>query len=162
GSRASNGVVIITTKKGRKGDMRVEYNSYLSVSEISDKVNALSANQFRNYITQNGNADQIALLGDSNTNWQDEIYRTAIGTDQNTYRASVGYASLNGVLDRDNMRRGTMGLNLIGNFFDNHLKVEVNSNSSSMMNNYSNRGAIGSAVAFDPTQPVRNADGTFF
>src|SRR5690606_632564 len=83
GSRASNGVVIITTKKGRKGDMRVEYNSYLSVSEISDKVNALSANQVRNYSTQHGIADQIALLGDSNTNWQDEIYRTAIGTDHN-------------------------------------------------------------------------------
>ncbi len=172
GSRASNGVVIITTKKGRKGEMKVEYNSYLSVSEVGDKVDVLSASQFRDYITDNGSPEQIALLGDSNTDWQDKIYRTAIGTDHNialsggtdmiTYRASVGFASLNGILERDNLRRGTMGLNLIGNFFDNHLKVEVNSNSSSMMNDYSNRGAIGSAIAFDPTQPVRNADGTLF
>ncbi len=172
GSRASNGVVIITTKKGRKGEMKVEYNSYLSVSEVGDTVDVLSASQFRDYITNNGNADQVALLGDANTDWQDKIYRTAIGTDHNiavsggtdliTYRASVGFANLNGILERDNLRRGTMGLNLIGNFFDNHLKVEVNSNSSSMMNDYSNRGAIGAATAFDPTQPVRNADGTLF
>ncbi|HRN97908.1 MAG TPA: TonB-dependent receptor plug domain-containing protein, partial [Flavobacterium sp.] len=83
GSRASNGVVIITTKKGRKGEMKVEYNSYLSVSEVGDTVDVLSASQFRDYITNNGNADQVALLGDANTDWQDKIYRTAIGTDHN-------------------------------------------------------------------------------
>ena len=172
GSRASNGVIIITTKKGKKGDLKVEYNGYVSVSQVGKTVDALSTTQFRDFVTANGNALQQTLLGSANTNWQNEIYRTAIGSDHNvalsggmdniTYRASVGLADLNGILKRDNLNRSTLGVSLVGNFFDNHLKIELNNNTSLQKSNYSNRGAIGSAVTFDPTQSIYNADGTYF
>lgn len=172
GSRASNGVIIITTKKGKSGEVKVTYNGNLQVSEIADQVDTLTPSQFRDIVNTRGNATQQALMGMANTDWQDEIFRTAIGTDNNisltggtdniVYRASVGYANLNGILKRDNMERTTMGVNVTGNFFDKHLKIEVNNNTSLINSNYSNSGAIGSAIRFDPTQPVRNADGTFF
>ncbi len=172
GSRASNGVIIITTKKGKAGDLQVNYNGNFQVSEITNKVDALSSTQFRDFVTANGNAAQIALMGAADTDWQDEIYRTAIGTDHNislsggsdniVYRASVGYANLNGILKRDNMERTTLGVGVTGNFLDNHLKIELNNNTSIINSNYSDRGAIGSAIRFDPTQVVRNPDGTFF
>jgi iron complex outermembrane receptor protein len=172
GSRASNGVIIITTKKGKAGELKINYNANLQVSEITNKVDALTPTQFRDFITANGTAAQQALVGAANTNWQNEIYRTAIGTDHNialsggsdnvVYRASVGYANLNGILKRDNLERTTMSAGVIGNFLDNHLKVELNNNTSYIKNNYSNRGAIGAAISFDPTQVVKNADGTFY
>ncbi|MFV8371395.1 SusC/RagA family TonB-linked outer membrane protein [Flavobacterium sp. LB2P74] len=172
GSRASNGVIIITTKKGKAGDLQVNYNGNFQVSEITNKVDALSSTQFRDFITAHGNAAQQALVGAADTDWQQEIYRTAIGTDHNislsggsddvVYRASVGYANLNGILKRDNMERTTLGIGVTGNFLDKHLKIELNNNTSVINSNYSNRGAIGSAIRFDPTQAVRNPDGTFF
>ncbi|MBG6109376.1 iron complex outermembrane receptor protein [Flavobacterium sp. CG_23.5] len=172
GSRASNGVIIITTKKGKAGDMQVSYSGNLQVSEATNKVDALSSTQFKDFVTANGTPAQVKLLGTSDTNWQNEIYRTAIGTDHNialsggtdnvVYRASVGYANLNGILKRDNMQRTTLGASVTGNFLDKHLKIELNNNTSLIKNNYSNRGAVGAAISFDPSQSVRNADGTFF
>ncbi|WP_426486601.1 SusC/RagA family TonB-linked outer membrane protein [Flavobacterium sp. 2] len=172
GSRASNGVIIITTKKGKAGDIKVSYNGNFQVSEVTQKVDALSSGQFRDFVNANGTASQIAAMGQANTNWQDEIYRTAMGTDQNisasggsdniAYRASVGYTNLNGILLRDNFERTTLGVSLTGDFFDKHLKVQVNNNTSVINSNYSNTGAVGAAVGFDPTQSVKNADGTYF
>ncbi|WP_035645824.1 TonB-dependent receptor [Flavobacterium sp. ASV13] len=172
GSRASNGVIIITTKKGKSGDIKVSYNGNFQVSEVTQQVDALSSGQFRDFVNANGSASQIAAMGQANTNWQDEIYRTAMGTDQNisasggsdniAYRASVGYTNLNGVLLRDNFERTTLGVSLTGDFFDKHLKVQVNNNTSVINSNYSNTGAVGAAVGFDPTQSVKNADGTYF
>jgi len=172
GSRASNGVIIITTKKGKKGDLKVVYNGNLQVSQIVDQVDALSSAQFRDVIAARGNATQKGLVGKADTNWQDEIFRTAIGTDNNislsggadnlVYRVSAGYADLNGILERDNMKRTTLNINLVGNFLDNHLKIELNNNTSLIKSNYSNTGAIGSAIRFDPSQAVKNADGTYF
>lgn len=172
GSRASNGVVIITTKKGKSGELKVNYSGNVSLSEISSTVDVLNADQLRDYVNTYGTSNQIALLGTANTDWQNEIYRKAIGTDHNValsggtdlinYRASVGFTDMNGILKRDNMNRVTTGVALLGNFFDNHLKVELNNKTSVMNNNYSNRGAIGSAVSFDPTQNVTNTDGSYF
>ena len=172
GSRASNGVIIITTKKGKAGGIKVSYNGNFQVSEVTQQVDALSSGQFRDFVNANGSASQKAAMGAANTNWQDEIYRTAMGTDQNVsasggadniaYRASVGYTNLNGVLLRDNFERTTLGVSLTGDFFDKHLKIQVNNNTSVIKSNYSNTGAVGSAVGFDPTQSVRNADGTYF
>ncbi|MBQ0909865.1 TonB-dependent receptor [Flavobacterium sp. F-328] len=172
GSRASNGVIIITTKKGKAGDLQVNYSANLQVSEVTNQVDALSATQFRDYVNANGSATQIALMGTADTDWQKEIYRTAVGTDHNVavsggtdnivYRASLGYANLNGILKRDNLQRTTLSAGITGNFFDNHLKVELNNNTSATESDYSNRGAIGAAIRFDPTQSVRNADGSFF
>lgn len=172
GSRASNGVIIITTKKGKAGDMQLNYNANFQVSEITKKVNSLSSGQFRDFINTNGSPQQQALMGNADTDWQKAIFRTAIGTDHNiaasggsdniTYRASVGYANLNGILLRDNMERTTMSATLVGDFFDKHLKVQINSNTSLIKNDFSNRGAIGAAVSYDPTQSIKNADGTYF
>ncbi|MEN2399786.1 TonB-dependent receptor [Flavobacterium sp. MC2016-06] len=172
GSRASNGVIIITTKKGKAGDIKISYNGNFQVSEVTQQVDALSSGQFRDFVNANGTAAQKAAMGTANTNWQDEIYRTAMGTDQNisasggadnvAYRASVGYTNLNGVLLRDNFARTTMAVSLTGDFFDKHLKIQVNNNTSIIKSNYSTTGAVGAAVGFDPTQSVKNADGTYF
>ena len=103
GSRASNGVVIITTKKGKSGDLKVSYNGNFQVSQVTNDVDVLSADQYNTFVNANGTAAQIGLLGTASTDWQKEIYRTAYGTDNNiafsggvdnlTYRASVGYAN---------------------------------------------------------------------
>lgn len=174
GSRASNGVVIITTKKGKSGEMKVSYNGNFQVYQVGNKVDVLSADSYRDFVKNNPRSTeaQKKLLGTANTNWQKEIYRTATGTDHNvalqggteqlTYRASVGYTNMNGILETDNFERTTTGANLIGNFFDRHLKVEVNNKTSVMQNVYADKGAIGNAVSFDPTQPVRRADGSYF
>lgn len=172
GSRASNGVIIITTKKGKAGDLDINYNTTFQVSDIIKKVDVLDPTQFRKFVITNGTLAQVALLRGGSTDWQNEIYRTAIGTDHNVsvrggsdnivYRASVGYANLNGILKRDNMQRTTMSANVTGNFLDNHLKIEINNNTSVIQSNYSNGGAIGGAITFDPTQSVKNEDGTYF
>ncbi|SHI65849.1 SusC/RagA family TonB-linked outer membrane protein [Flavobacterium haoranii] len=172
GSRASNGVIIITTKKGKSGEMKINYNGNVSFSSIAKKVDVLNGNQLRDYVTTYGNANQQALLGTANTDWQKEIYRDAIGTDHNislsggadniTYRASAGYTNMDGILKEDNFSRATTSVALVGNFFDNHLKIEANNKTSSMQNNYSERSAIGASLAFDPTQNVTNPDGSYF
>jgi TonB-dependent starch-binding outer membrane protein SusC len=188
GSRASNGVIIITTKKGKAGDLKVSYNGNVSYSVVGKKVDNLSAAEFRDYVVQNGTFKPLiidnpatavderfvhqVLLGNSNTDWQSEIFRASIGTDHNvsfsggvdniTYRASVGLTDMDGILKRDNFFRTTLGVSLVGKFLDNHLKIELNNNTSSIRNNYSNRGAIGAAISFDPTQNVKNSDGKFF
>ncbi|RYD93215.1 MAG: SusC/RagA family TonB-linked outer membrane protein, partial [Sphingobacteriales bacterium] len=168
GSRASNGVIIITTKKGKSGEMQISYNGNFQVNTIAKTVDVLNGDQYRAFVNANGNANQVALLGTQNTDWQKEIYQTSTGTDHNvavsggsdniTYRASLGYTNMNGLLKFDNFQRTTTGVNVTGNFFNNHLKVEVNNKTNVNQNNYSERSAIGAAVAFDPTQPTRNAD----
>ena len=167
GSRASNGVIIITTKKGQSGELKVTYNGNFQVSEVAKTAGIMSADQYRNFVNNHPNATpaQKALLGTANTNWQDEIFRTAFGTDHNialsggtdnlTYRTSVGYTNMNGILKHDNFQRTTLSGNIIGNFFDRHLKIEVNNKTTVIDNNFSEKGAIGAAAAFDPTQPVR-------
>lgn len=174
GSRASNGVVIITTKKGKSGDVQISYNGNFQVNEVVKTVDVLNGDQYRSYVNDFGNVNQIALLGTGNTNWQKEIYRTSYNTDHNVslsggsdnivYRASLGYSNLNGLLKHDNFERTTMGANITGNFFDNHLKIEVNNKTSIIKNNFSEKSAIGAAIAFDPTQPVYqdNAFGGYF
>lgn len=172
GSRASNGVIIITTKKGKSGELQVNYNGNVSFSSIAKKISVLSGDQLRDYVNTFGNADQKNLLGTASTNWQNEIYREAIGTDHSislsggidniTYRASVGLTDMNGILKEDNFNRATTNASLVGNFFDNHLKIDVNNKTSSIRNNYSERSAIGAAIAFDPTQSIYNDDGTYF
>jgi len=172
GSRASNGVIIITTKKGKSGDMQISYNGNFQVNTIAKTVDVLTGDEYRAFVNARGNTAQVGLLGNQNTDWQKEIYKTSTGTDHNvavsggseniTYRASLGYTNMNGLLKFDNFQRTTTGVNVIGNFFNNHLKVEVNNKTNVNENNYSERSAIGAAVAFDPTQYTRNADGTFF
>ncbi len=166
GVRASNGVVIITTKKGKKGDLKVTYNSSYSISTLTDKVPVLTGDQVRSFVTnsQNATAGQIELLGRANTDWQDVIYRDAFGTDQNVaasggfdnfiYRASVGYSNYDGILKRDNFERTTLSANFIVDLWDDHIKIEVNNKTTLSQNDFSNRGAVGNAISMDPTQNI--------
>lgn len=166
GVRASNGVVIITTKKGKKGDLKVTYNGTYSISTLIDKVDVLTGDQIRNFVTNSpeSSAGQIALLGTQNTDWQDAIYQDAFGTDQNVaasggtenfvYRASIGYSNYDGILKRDNFERTTMSANLLFDFFDKHLTFEINNKTTLSQNDFSNRGAVGNAITMDPTQPI--------
>src|SRR5882724_9721370 len=133
GTRASNGVIIITTKKGRGGSLKVSLSSVNSLSVLGKKVSVLSPAQFRTIVNANGTATQKAMLGTSNTNWQDQVYQDALGTNNNIsisgglkkipYRISVGYQDQNGVLRTDYLRKTSVALVLNPTFFDNHLKV---------------------------------------
>ena len=136
GSRASNGVIIITTKKGRKGKTVFSFNTQISAGMISRKADVLSASEFRDYVNANGTAVQKAYMGTANTDWQDEIYNTAIGTDNNLsiaggiqnipYRVSLGYLNQDGILRTGNLQRTSIGINLSPKFLNDHLKVDVN------------------------------------
>ncbi|HOY21375.1 MAG TPA: SusC/RagA family TonB-linked outer membrane protein, partial [Haliscomenobacter sp.] len=169
GSRASNGVILITTKKGKAGDkMRISFSSVLSSSTRSGVIDVLGAAEFRDTVNSRGTAAQKALLGNANTDWQDQIYQTAFSHDNNLsltgalknlpYRASLGFMDQNGILKTSNMNRlsGSIGIN--PSFFDKHLKVDVNLKGTSINNRFANQGAIGSAVNFDPTQPIRSGN----
>ncbi|WP_091893815.1 SusC/RagA family TonB-linked outer membrane protein [Polaribacter sp. KT25b] len=167
GSRAANGVVLITTKKGKDKEFKFNISSQTTVYTLRDKVDVLSANQFTSLINDIGSTSQIALLGNSDTDWQDEIYTTAIGQDHNfsaignlygmPMRASLGYSEHEGILKGDNLARTTGSINLSPTLFDKHLKIELNAKGMYTENKFANRGAIGSAVSFDPTQNVYDA-----
>lgn len=175
GSRASNGVLIITTKKGSKGKVRFNYNTQLSSGIVGKTVKVLSGDEVRAIITadasKTGNNTFKNLLGTENTDWQKEIYRAAFGWDNNIsasgafqnipFRASIGYLNQDGILKTDNFKRFSGSLNLSPKFLTDHLSVNLALKVSNTKNNFANGGAIGSAIAFDPTQSV-NATTTKF
>jgi len=168
GSRATNGVIIITTKKGKSGSPKINFNTNASVGSIARKIDVLSADQFRDFVTANGTPQQIALLGTATTDWQDEIYQRALGTDNNIsvsgtlngkvklpYRVSVGYFAQEGTLKTSDLKRFSGAVNLSPSFFNEHLKVDLNLRGSNSQSRFADEGAIGAAVNFDPTKPVR-------
>lgn len=171
GSRASNGVILITTKKGVSGKPSINFSSVNSLSTVAKKVDVFSANQVRDYVNANGSDAMKAMLGTANTDWQDEIYRNAFTTDNNLsingsykslpYRVSVGYMNQDGVLLTDNLGRGSAAINLSPKFFDNHLKVDLNVRGTMTSSQFANQDAISNAVRFNPTQPVQVADQTY-
>lgn len=165
GTRAANGVILITTKKGKGGGLKVSLSSVNSMSTLTRKISVLSAAQFRTVVNTDGTADQKAMLGGANTNWQDEIYQTGLGTNNNIsisgglkglpYRISAGYQDQNGILKTDNLKRTSVALVLNPVLFDNHLKVDLNLKGTKETARFGNQAAIGGAISFDPTQPVR-------
>ncbi len=177
GSRASNGVVIITTKKGTSGKVKFNFTTQASLASVSKQVDVLSADQIRSIINADAAATGINtyknLLGAANTNWQDQIYRTAVAADNNIsasgsikglpftlpFRASLGFLNQDGVLKTNNFKRVTTSLNLNPKFLKDHLAVNIAFKYSRTNNVFANEGAIGAAVSFDPTQPVNNATG---
>ncbi len=171
GNRASNGVIIITTKKGKAGKLKVNFSTLNSVYTVSKKMEVLSVEEFRNMVSTKGNSAQNALLGSANTDWQDEIYQTAFGTDNNIsltggiqklpYRFSLGYLNQSGILRTGKLSRFSGFLNLSPVLLNNHLKIDLNFRAAMTNTRFANEGAIGSAAAFDPTQPVRNTTGRF-
>ncbi|MFK5880341.1 MAG: TonB-dependent receptor [Flavobacteriaceae bacterium] len=176
GSRASNGVIIITTKRGKEGSpLKLNFTSNFSYGQLIDQVDVLSAQQFRDYVNANGTASDIALMGTASTNWQDEIYQDALTFDNNisavgstdflTYRASIGYSDFDGILKTDNVKRTTISVGLGTKILEDHLKIDLNIKSAFVKNNFANQSAIGNAVWFDPTQEltmnVQNFGGYF-
>jgi len=164
GSRASNGVIIITTKKGSADGFKGTYSSNFSVNENINTVDALSPNQFRDYVNANGLPSDIALLGSANTNWQNEIFRTGYGTDHNLslrggtenlrIRGSIGYTSQEGTLLTSKLERSTFSLSVASKLLDDHLKIDLNTKVSMINNRFADTGAISNAIGFDPTKPV--------
>jgi iron complex outermembrane receptor protein len=166
GSRASNGVIIITTKEGRKGEMRIAYDGNFSVSTDKGTVDVMNAENFRQYVTNlyGSDSEQAQALGDASTDWQDQIFQTALSTDHNIsfsgdfknipYRVSVGYTNEEGILKTSNMERTTGSLNVSPKFLNDRLSVKLNVKGVYNTNSFADQGAIGSATQFDPTQPV--------
>ena len=180
GSRASNGVIIITTKKGEADSRpRVSYDGNISVSTRKGEVKVLNGDQFRAMVQEMYGKDPedatgqkiMNLLGSGNTNWQDEIFRPAFGMDHNLtvtgglknmpYRVSFGYTNQDGILKTSEFERYTGSINLSPTFFDKHLKVNLNAKGMIVNNRFANTGAIGAAIAMDPTQSVRDSRETY-
>lgn len=171
GSRASNGVIIITTKKGNSDGFKGSYTANFSVNENLDTVDALSADQYREFVNANGLPSDIALLGTANTNWQDEIFKTGYGTDQNlslqggskniNFRGSIGYTDQSGTLLTSNLNRATYSLSIGSKLFDEHLKIDVNTKVSMINTDFADWGAIGNAISFDPTKPIYDSNSNY-
>ncbi|WP_379969538.1 SusC/RagA family TonB-linked outer membrane protein [Epilithonimonas sp. UC225_85] len=176
GNRASNGVILVTTKQGSAGKLKVNFTTMASVSTKMGNVDVLDADQYRSFVneiaaTNTTVANQAFRLGTANTNWQDEIYQKAWGTDNNIalsggiknlpYRLSIGYNEQNGIVKTNSFRRTSVGLNLNPKFFDNHLAVNVNLKGTFSDNQFVPDGVIPNATYFDPTQPVFSGNSNY-
>ena len=171
GSRGSNGVIIITTKKGRSGMApKVSYNGNVSYSVKKKTLDVLDADEYRSFIKNYYGADSeaAALLGNANTDWQEELFHGAVSHDHNVtlqgglknmpYRFSVGYTDQNGILKTSNFQRVTTSVTLNPSFFQDHLKFNINGKFMYAHNRYANEAAIGDATRMDPTQPITSTD----
>ncbi|MDE6697198.1 MAG: TonB-dependent receptor [Muribaculaceae bacterium] len=167
GSRASNGVILITTKKGTAGKPKVSFSANFFVDYARKTQDVLDGDQFRKLIIDKFGASSAAagLLGEVNTDWQDQIYRTTFSSDYTLsvsgtagilpYRVTGSFTNNNGILRESTMNRATFGFNLTPKFFDNHLSVNANAKGYYIRNNWGATGAIGQAVGYNPTIPIR-------
>ena len=171
GSRGSNGVIIITTKKGRAGMApKVSYNGNVSYSVKKKTLDVLDAAEYTSFIKNYYGADSEAasLLGNADTDWQEEIFHGAVSSDHNVtiqgglakmpYRLSVGYTDQNGILKTSNFQRVTTSVTLNPSFFQDHLKFNINGKFMYAHNRNANDAAIADATRMDPTQPITSAD----
>jgi iron complex outermembrane receptor protein len=170
GNRASNGVILITTKKGKIGNQfKITYNGNVSVAKAIKFMDVYTGDEFRAIANEKVDLfgeDNLDLLGDANTDWQKEIFRTAISNDHNIgfsgaykilpYRVSLGYNVQNGIMKNTDMKRMTGSINLSPVFFDNSLKININAKGMNTDQNYGDAGALGSAINMDPTQTVND------
>lgn len=179
GSRASNGVILITTKKGTGTRTQVAYNGSVSLQQISSRVPVMSPMELRSFYAEvypvgTPTGDRIAqLMGGTDTDWQDMIFRTALATEHNVslygnvkdrmpYRASMAYSGQQGTLKESRYDRGTLDLNLTPNFLDKHLSFDISAKGVVTYSDYSDGGTVGKAAFYNPTQDPywRNDDGT--
>ncbi len=169
GSRGSNGVIIITTKKGRKGQKpTVSYSGSVTISEKKNTIDVLNADEFRATVEKlyGKDSEAYSALGTANTNWQDLIYRTAISHDHNItvsgaakslpYRVSVGYTDQQGIVKTSDFKRATASLNLNPSFFKDHLTLNLNAKGMYARTLYTDGSVVSSAVRMDPTQDPYN------
>lgn len=171
GSRASNGVIVITTKKGADTNLRFNYSTNLSVSTVTETLDILSADEFRQFVPTVSGVPASVTLGTASTDWQDEIYRTAFGQEHNfsvsgkvkqnaPYRLSVGYTNQNGVIRTNNYERFTFNGGISPKFFDNHLTVDLNLKVSYENNKKVDESVVNNALRYDPTRPVKTGSAT--
>ncbi len=164
GSRASNGVIIITTKKGREGQKpKITYNGDVTISMLAKKYDVLNGDEYRNLVSSIDGLD-ASLLGTANTDWQDEIFHTAVSTSHSVsvsggfknlpYRVSVGYNSAEGILITSWMHRFNASVNLAPSFLDKHLNFNITAKYMYEKDRYADSSAVGSALAMNPTCPV--------
>ena len=172
GSRAANGVILITTKKGKGNEFKFNYSGATTTYRPTNYVDVMSGDEFRSLVTRVGSDAAISRLGTASTDWQQLIYREALGSEHNLsatgniggfmpVRASVGHTDQDGVLRGDNFSRTTGSVSLRPTFMDGHLKVEINGRGMYTENTFANRDAIGSSVDFDPTKRVYTDDSPF-
>ena len=169
GSRASNGVILITTKKSKEGaSFRVNYNVTTSIASAIKLMDVYSGDQMRqiayDHMGTLYHPSTLTLLGSKNTNWQNEIFRNAFSQDHNVsvsgaykilpYQVSVGYTNQDGIMKNTNMERLTGAISLNPSFLNNSLNVTVNAKGMTTKQNYGDYGALGSAINMDPTQPI--------
>lgn len=166
GARASNGVIMITTKSGKAGKAQISYNGSVSIATKTETMDVMNADTYRAFVIERHGAGspQALALGTANTNWQDHIFKTAVSTDHNIsvagtanklpYRVSYGYTNENGILKTSWMERSTLAVNLSPKFFDDMLSVQFNIKGMYLRNRFADKGAVGQAAEFDPTQPV--------
>jgi TonB-dependent starch-binding outer membrane protein SusC len=173
GSRASGGVILITTKKGAAGVPKFNFSTAVTYGAKFKGYDVLDANQFREIVKKNGNADQIGLLDSTGagTDWQDLIYQNTVSTDNNLsvsgsfkslpYRVSVGYTDQKGMLLQSRFKRTTVAVNLAPKFLNDDLKFNLSYKYARANSFFANEGAIGGAATFDPTKPVRSGNTRF-
>ena len=172
GSRASNGVIIITTKKGQQGGLKVNFNTTNSVQTRAQMVDMLGYDDFVKVINQYGTDNQKSLLGTAHTDWNDEVYRTAFGTDNNLslsgsigkflpFRASVDYYNQSGLVRKDNVERWTGNIVLTPSFFQDHLKLTINAKGTLNNNSFNAGGAVWAAATYNPTLPVYSGNSNY-
>lgn len=166
GSRASNGVIIITTKKGKSGAPQVNFSANMYVNQAAKKWEVFSGDEYRALFANRfgENSNEYKSLGDANTNWQNEVLRTTISSDYSLsvggtagflpYHVNASYTNSNGIIKTSRMDRTTLGFNLSPKFFDNHLSVNANAKGFYIKNNFGSSGAVSGAISYDPTRPV--------
>ena len=171
GNRGSNGVIIITTKKGSKKGLEIALNTFTTYNTLAKKIDVFSADEFRGLIRRDAPL-KANLLGNANTDWQDEIFNSSYTSDVSLSamgnlfdkvpsRITVGNTDNNGILKTSNFTRSTISTSLNPAFFDNHLKVNLTGNYSYTYRRNANEGAIGSAISYDPTQSVYDSASPF-
>ena len=171
GSRASNGVIVITTKKGTDR-LAVNYSSNYSVSTVANKLDVLTADEFRAFVPTVTGVPSNPSFGSANTDWQDEIYRAAFGTEQNLsvsgkvkpinspYRVSLGYTNQNGIIKNNNYQRLSFGGNIAPSLLDDHLTANINLKVSYENNKMVDNSVVNNALRYDPTRPVMTGSST--
>lgn len=171
GSRASNGVIVITTKKGEDSKLRCNYSTNLSVSTVTEIMDVLSAEEFRQFVPTVSGVPTSVVLGNASTDWQNEIYRTAFGQEHNfsvsgkirqnaPYRISVGYTNQDGVIHTNNYERYTFNGGVSPKFFDKHLSADLNMKVSYENNQKVDESVVNNALRYDPTRPVKTGSST--
>ena len=180
GSRASNGVIIITTKKGTKDNVKVHYAGTFTIKDPYKRVRVMHADKFRETVSKQyplgttlGNAanEMLGMYPQQATDWQDEIFRIGLATDQNVsvagkvgflpFRASVGYNTERGTLLTSKYNRYTASFNVSPKFLDEHLSIDVNVKGTLNKTRFADSGAVGAAAFFDPTKPIYNDSGRY-